>query len=178
MNNKYIALTCALALGALTTACSIASYPYGYKAPENKETTVIYYSQNHSTKSAALAIAARQNSSICELTADGLDGNKCGLSLAQYEYVIVGSPAENNKVSDVVAKFFKNNNLDDKTVIPFAIYTSFDNMTSEVFEDNVDELLPNSSIRGFESFVFNPVMQKDDYYKFIDYLYTLDKITK
>ena len=96
----------------------------------------------------------------------------------KYKYVIVGSPAFNNKVSDVVAKFFKNNNLDDKTVIPFAIYTSFDNMKPSTFEDNVDELLPNSSIRGFESFVFNPVMQKDDYYKFIEYLYTLDKITK
>ena len=139
---------------------------------DNKRRIVIYHSYSGHTKMIANIIKKKLDCDVLELepkyefssdydevvkeyqnnekdksTVDIKDSN---INLDNYDVIIIGSPVWWYSITPVVREFLKENNLEGKTVIPFATNAGW---LGRTFKE-IEELCKNSSVTNEMNIVF------------------------
>lgn len=110
---------------------------------DNKRKIVIYHSYSGHTKMIANIIKKKIDCDVLELEP------KYEFS-SDYDEIIIGSPVWWYSITPVVREFLKENNLEGKTVIPFATNAGW---LGRTFKE-IEELCKNSSVTNEMNIVF------------------------
>lgn len=110
---------------------------------DNKRKIVIYHSYSGHTKMIANIIKKKLDYDVLELEP------KYEFS-SDYDEIIIGSPVWWYSITPVVREFLKENNLEGKTVIPFATNAGW---LGRTFKE-IEELCKNSSVTNEMNIVF------------------------
>lgn len=110
---------------------------------DNKRKIVIYHSYSGHTKMIANIIKKKLDCDVLELEP------KYEFS-SDYDEIIIGSPVWWYSITPVVREFLKENNLEGKTVIPFATNAGW---LGRTFKE-IEELCKNSSVTNEMNIVF------------------------
>ena len=110
---------------------------------DNKRKIVIYHSYSGHTKMIANIIKKKLDCDVLELEP------KYEFS-SDYDEIIIGSPVWWYSIIPVVREFLKENNLEGKTVIPFATNAGW---LGRTFKE-IEELCKNSSVTNEMNILF------------------------
>ena len=130
---------------------------------DNKRRIVIYHSYSGHTKMIANIIKKKLDCDVLELepkyefssdydevVKEYQNNEKDKSTVDNYDEIIIGSPVWWYSITPVVREFLKENNLEGKTVIPFATNAGW---LGRTFKE-IEELCKNSSVTNEMNIVF------------------------